>query len=231
MSVPFIPATPEQAAHSIARKMGFVRQELMAKGEYLFDPTITERVTWEPHGSGHRLVILPHPSPSAGTRNPTPFPDGPAPASPNPFDTSSPAPDDIPDISDSAQAVDDTSPDPTTPAVLSIVTQLVLGQSWLYPDGRWTGPTRYVRRFTDIKLLCTGGAATHPRFVNDYGTAIANLNTILGRVEDARNEQNSIISGPASHIRVRHPLFTVRPTYVTPTPLHNTDLQISGVRG
>ena len=228
MAVPFIPATPSQAARSIARKMGYVRQGLLAKGEYLSDPTITERVGWEPHGSGHRLVVLPRPSPSANAREGTPYPDGPAAASPNPFDISSSQPDDIPDSStqpvddspadrpaDDSPAdlpADDVPADPPAPAVLSIVTKLVPGQSWLYPDGRWTGPTKYVRRFTDVKLLCTGAAASHPRFANDYDTAVANLNAIMGQVGDSTNNQNSIISGPANQIRVRHPLFTVCPT-------------------
>jgi hypothetical protein len=102
--------------------------------------------------------------------------------------------------------------DPPAPAVLTIVTQLVLGQFWLYPDGRWTGCTEYIQQFTDLKLLCTGGAATHPRFENDYATAIANLNLIMGQIEGSRNKRNTIVSGPANHIRVRHALFTVCPT-------------------
>ena len=92
-----------------------------------------------------------------------------------------------------------------------MVAQLVPGQSWLYPDGRWTGQTRFVQRFTDVKLLCTGGAANHPRFANDYGTSVANLNTIMGQVGDPKNDRSSIISGLNDQIRVRHPLFTVRP--------------------
>ena len=221
MSIPFIPATPTQAARSIARKMGLIRQGLMAKGEYLSDPMITERVGWEPVGSGHRLVFLPHPSPTVNTREATPHPDGSVPTSPNPFDSSSPS-DNAADTSShptdnvpTGPLSDDTTPDPPAPAVLSIVVQLVPGQSWLYPDGRWTGPTKFVRRFTDVKLLCTGAAADHPRFANDYGTAVANLNEIMGLVGDTKNDRNSILSGPANQIRVRHPLFTVCPTYLT----------------
>jgi len=212
MALPFTPATPEQAAQSIARKLSLVCQGLISKGEYLVDPTITSKVAWEPHGSGHRLVLLPPPSHSVVSREATPFPDGPDSETPitNPFDTSSPMPNSSPD--NSSQPVADMSTDTTNtavPAVLAIVTQLVPGKSWLYPDARWTGPTVYVRKFTDAKLLCTGRAATHPRFTNDYVTAIGNLNEIMGKVGDSRNDHNTVVSGPADHIRVRHPFFTI----------------------
>ena len=141
-------------------------------GEYLVDPTTVEKVAWEPHGSGHRLVTVP----PAKTREATPCLDDSGTATTNPFDISSPIPDDSSDVT--PQPVGDIPADPPAPAILAIVAQLVPGQSWLYPDGRWTGPTKYVRKFTDIKLLCTGGGATHPRFANDYAKAISNLNTI-----------------------------------------------------
>jgi len=204
MTTPFIPVSPKRVAQNIARKMGFVRQGLMSKGEYLADPAIVDRVGWEPYGSGHRLVVLPPPSLSPNTREVTPFPDNSDAATANPPDNSPPS---LPDVS--PQPTGDAPVDPATPATLSIVTQLVPGQSWLYPDGRWTGPTVYVRKFTDIKLLCTGGAATHSRFTNDYATAVGNLNTIMSRIGDSQNGRNTILSGPVNHIRARHPLFTV----------------------
>lgn len=206
MALPFIPVSPKRAAQNIATKMGFVRQGLMARGEYLADPTIVERVGWEPHSSGHRLIILPPPSPSPNGREDTPFPDGSDATTANP---SSPTSGDAPDTP--PQPAGDMPTEPPVPATLAIVTQLVPGQSWLYPDGRWTGRTKYVRNFTDVKLLCTGGAATHPRFANDYATSIANLNSIMSQIGDARNERNTVVSGPANYIRARHPLFVVRP--------------------
>ena len=206
MSIPFIPVSPRQVAQNIATKMGFVRQGLMAKGEYLADPAIVDRVGWEPHGLGHRLILLPPPSASPNTRQSTPFPDGSDTATTDPSDTSPPNPTDV-----SSEHTDDMPADPLMPATLAIVTQLVPGQSWLYPDGRWTGPTFYVKKFTDTKLLCTGGAATHPRFVNDYATAIGNLNAIMSRVGEPQNSRNTVVSGSANHLRARHPLFMVCP--------------------
>ena len=192
--------------------MSLVHQGLIARGEYLTDPTLPERVAWEAYGSGHRLVVLPPPSSSPTDRESTPFPDGSDTAAANPVDPPISPP--VSAAGVSPEPVDDAPANPPMPAVLTIVAQLVPGQSWLYPDGRWTGPTKYVRRFTDIKLLCTGGATSHPRFTNDYAVAIANLNSIMARVEDSRNERNTFISGPDNHIRVRHPLFTVRHTWV-----------------
>ena len=123
----------------------------MDQVEYLVDPALVDGVTWEPHGSGHRFVLLP---------------DSDKPAD-NPPNKPSPTANNLPDV-----ATVDVPADPTVPAVLTIVTQFVLGQSWLYPDGRWTGPTKSVQRFTDIKLLCTSGAPTRPQFTNDHATAI-----------------------------------------------------------
>lgn len=202
MALPFIPVHPEQVAINIANKMGFIRQGLMSRGEYLADPTLPERVGWEPYGRGQRLVVLPPPSPSPSTREATPLPDSSDAVAANPSDDSSPTPDE-------SDASSDEPTKESVPAVLTIVTKLVPGESWLYPDGRWTGPTRYVRKFTDLKLLCTGGPPAHPRFVNDYAASIANLNSIMGRIEDSRNERNAIVSGPGNHIRARHQLFTV----------------------
>jgi len=207
MATPFIPVSPKSAARNIAGKMSQVREGLMVRGEYLVDPTIVEKVAWEPHGSSHRLVILPPPSLSLDTREATPFADGSETAT---TDTSEDNPSPTPgNASDPQQPAGDTPVDPPAPAILTIVTQLVPGQSWLYPDARWTGPTKFVKRFTDVKLLCTGGAAAHPQFVNDYATAIANLNTIMGKVGDPRNERNTVVSRPGNNIRIRHQLFTV----------------------
>ena len=213
MATPFIPVSPKTAARNIATKMSLVRQGLMARGEYLADPTIVEKVTWEPFGSGHRLVLCPPPSLSPGDRESTPFPDGSDAAVTAPPDSPSPAPENRSNV-----PAADIPANPLEPAILTMVAQLVPGQSWLYPDGKWTGPTKYVQRFTDVKLLCTAGRPAHQRFINDYPTAIANLNTIMAQLGDTRNERNSIVSGPENHVRIRHPLFSVSLTLL-PTSL------------
>lgn len=228
MALPFTPVPAEQVARNIANKMAFVRDGLMERGEYLADAAVLEKVTWEPQGSGHVLVIS-HPPLAPGVQEATPPPDRDDRTIADPLEAAPPS-DGVTDSSEVAPPSDGVadplqttsvppvgSPEPAatmpasppTPATLSIVTKLVPGQSWLYPDGRWTGQTKYVRRFADLKLLCTGGAATHPRFTADYATAIVNLNAIMGQVGDGRNQRNSILSGPANHIRVRHALFTV----------------------
>ena len=207
MALPFIPVSPTQVAINIANKMGFVRQGLMARGGYLADPTILEWVDWEPHGRGQRLMLLPRPSVSPASCLPTLFPDSPDAVTASLTNDPSPVPNDAPAV---PPPLDFAPPaDPPTPAVLAIVTQLVPGQSWFYPDGRWTGPVGFLRNFTDIKLLCTGGAALHPRFASDYSTTIGNLNSIMGRIEDSHNERNTAVSGPTNYIHARHQLFVV----------------------
>lgn len=208
MALPFIPVTPEEAARNIATKMSFVREGVRRKGEYLADSEITEKVYWEPYGSGHKLALLPPTSHSPTTNEA-------APSSGDPKVASSPVSGNSTDVTAEATSTNDVPadpPPPATPAILTIIAQLVPGQSWLYPDGRWTGPTQYVRRFTDIKLVCTGGAPTHSEFADDYTAAIANLNEIMGRIEDSRNNRNTVICGSGNHIRIRHALFRVRTT-------------------
>ena len=206
MSIPFIPVSPRTAARNIANKMSLVREGLMARGEYLADPTIMDRVTWEPYGSGHRLVITPPAPHTPDSHNDTPPPDNTNTAATKQSGDRSPTPDDTAET----PAVD-TPADPSTPAILTIVTQLVPGQSWLYPNGRWTGPAGYADSIVDVKLLCTGGTPTHPQFINDYSTSIANLKAIMARVGDPRNERKSVVQGPTNLIRMRHQLFMVRP--------------------
>lgn len=89
----------------------------MARGEYLADPTIVEKVAWEPYGSGHRLVILPPPSHTPDTREDTPFPDGVDAAATELSASQSPD-----DLSDASSV--DTPVDPPIPAVLTIVTSM-----------------------------------------------------------------------------------------------------------
>ncbi|KAF9789202.1 hypothetical protein BJ322DRAFT_1017915 [Thelephora terrestris] len=206
MALPFIPVSPEQAAINIARKMEFVREGIMDRGEYLADQTVLERVAWEPYGHGQRLTVIPLPS---STPSPCECDGTPSPANCN--RVANDPPDDAAlttnDNSDPSPEPVDVPASPPVPAVLMIVTQLVPGMSWLYPDGCWTGPTRFVDNFTNLKLLCTGGPPTHPRFVNDYATLIANLNSIMDRIKDSSNGRNTIVSGPANYIRVRHRLF------------------------
>ena len=101
-------------------------------------------------------------------------------------------------------------PEPSTPAVLSIVVQLIPGASWLYPDTKWTKDNKYVPHFQDVKLLCTGGVPQHPHFSPDFNPSIDNLNTIMGQLGDGRNKRSTITTDqPRAQVKIRHPLFTV----------------------
>ena len=198
----FIPATPEEVAERLDTKMGIVRETLFSLGEFLSDPDIRGRVCWVPSGSGHKLVIdmkdLPVPD-DTDLSSPSTDPHDSSPASENNADTSIPTPPGSPTP----------SPPAFVPATLTMVTQIVPGQSWLYPDGKWTGPTPFVRRFSDVKLLCTGSAPSHPRLHDDYGTSVENLSTIMDEVRTARNPTLGVICGPDQFIKVHHNLFVV----------------------
>ena len=97
------------------------------------------------------------PSHSPGDREGTPFPSNSDAAAIVLSDSPSPTPDNHSDV-----PAADIPVNPLEPGVLTMVVQLVPGQLRLYPNGRWTGPTKYVQHSTDVKLLCTAGRPVHP---------------------------------------------------------------------
>ena len=134
MATPFIPVSPGTAARNITKK---AHEGLMDRSKYLVDSAIMDKVSWEPQGSGHRLV-LPASHPPI-TREDTPSPDAQGDSlfyedsnmtANDPPDEPSPTANNLPDVSTVSVPAD-----PTVPATLTIVTELLLGQSWLYPDG------------------------------------------------------------------------------------------------
>lgn len=199
-TVAFIPASPEEVAERLSTKMGLIRQTLMLKGEYLSDPAISGRIHWVASGSGHKLVIRPADAPTLDITS-SPSPDTSRASSPSlgdpvtqlPTPANSPAP----------------SQPPVIPAILAMVVQIVPGQSWLYPDGKWTGPTQFVSRFSDVKLLCTGSAPDHIRFHHDYATSVDTLSNIMDQIRTGGYPTTSVLSGPDQYIKVRHNLFAV----------------------
>lgn len=193
----FIPATPEEVAERLATKMAIIRQTLMLKGEYLSDPAIYGRVCWIPAGSGHKLVVKPEASPTPAGENRSSPVNNLSPPSAISADSGLPTPSVTP------------PPTPATPAILTMVVQVVPGQSWLYPDGKWTGPTQFIKHFSDVKLLCTGTAPDHMRFRHDFPTSVAALNSIMDEVRTVGNPATGVLSGPDQYIKARHSLFVV----------------------
>jgi len=193
-----IPPSPAEIAERLAIKMGLVREALISKGEFLADPSIPGRVEWVPCGPGHRLTVKSEDSLALDATDPPPSPvDGATSARSSSGQL--PTPDTTPTP----------SPAPAVPATLAMVVQIVPGKSWLFPDGKWTGPTQFVRQFSDVKLLCTGTAPSHPRFHDDYATSVANLKAIMANIRTKGNPTTGVLSGLDQDIRVRHSLFTV----------------------
>lgn len=101
------------------------------------------------------------------------------------------------------------SPTPVVPAIPAIVLKLMPGHCWLHPDGKWTGHTRFVKTFSDVKLMCTGSAPGHARFHHDYETSVANLSGIMDEMRTAGHPTTGVVLVPDQYIRVRHNLFAV----------------------
>ena len=200
-TVTLIPAAPEEVAERLDTKMRIIHQTLFLKGEYLSDSAVCGRVCWVSSGSGHKLIIRTEDLSIPNTNN-LPL---------SPVDSvSSPHPGNSGDTEPSSPSRSPTpSPTPIVPATLAMVVQIEPGQSWLYPDGKWTGPTHFVRRFTDVKLLCTGSAPSHMRFHSDYKTSTTNLNRLMDEVRTTGNPTIGVISGPDGYVKVCHSLFTV----------------------
>ena len=199
--VTLIPAAPEEVAEWLDTKMCIIRQTLFSKGEYLSDSAVCGHVRWVSSGSSHKLIIRTEDLSIPNTTN-LPL---------SPVDSVlSPHPGDSGDTEPSSPSCSPTpSPTPIVPATLAMVVQIELGQSWLYPDGKWTGPTHFVRRFADVKLLCTGSAPSHMRFHSDYKTSITNLNHLMGEVRTTGNPTIGVVSGPDGCVKVHHSLFAV----------------------
>jgi hypothetical protein len=203
----FVPAAPEDVARRLDTKMRMVRDTLISKGEFLADSTTRERVRWVPSGTGHKLVVK---AQDPSTTDVTDPPLSPTDSTSSPTDsTSSPTDAASSPHSDDSVGTDVPPPSPDVPATLTMVMQVVPGQSWLYPDGKWTGPTQFVRRFSDIKLLCTGTAPSHMRFHDDYKTSIANLNGIMDEMRTSGNPTMGVITTPDEYLKLRHNLFVV----------------------
>lgn len=204
-----IPPSPAEIAEHLAVKMGFVRQALISKGEFLSDPAISGRLEWVPFGPGHRLAIKPEDPVALDATDPPPSPvDGAASTHLNDTEnTQLPTPDATP------------SPAPHVPATLAMVVQIAPGKSWLYPDGKWTGPTQYIRQFSDVKLLCTGTAPSHPRFHNDFDSSVSTLKAIMADISTKGNPTTGVLSAPGQELKVRHPLFTVSSSPLCSMPL------------
>jgi hypothetical protein len=228
-----IPRSREEIAQHIADKMDWIRESLFSKEEYLADPDVLDRVLWEPVGTGHQLVIKPRSTatPSSNTADPDdPTAETPTPP-PNEDDTTSPDSSDtalsnptdapLPDTPDAplpdTGAATELSETPSTPAVLSIVVQLIPGASWLYPDAKWTKDNKFKSHFQDAKLVFTGGVPKHPALAPDFDASIDNLNTIMDQLGDEGNKRSTITTGQpgSAQVKIRHCLFTVRPSLST----------------
>lgn len=201
--------------------MGLVRQSLISKGEFLSDPAISGRVHWVPFGHGHKLVIKSE-EPLAPDAIDSPLSDLRATdLSPSDVDATDLSLSDVDDTASTRSGgttntqlptPDQTptpSPLPVVPAILAMVVQVVPGHSWLYPDGRWTGPTGFVKQFSDVKLLCTGAAPDHVRFKNDFETSVASLKSLMADIRTTGYPTTGVLAGPDQNVKVRHNLFVV----------------------
>ena len=196
-----IPPSPAEIAERLAVKMSLVRQTLMSKGEYLSDPAIRGRVQWVSCGPGHKLVIKSEDPQASDAADP--------PSSSTDDTTSTPTS----GIANAQLPTPDATPvpppAPPIPVTLAMVVQIIPGQSWLHPDGKWMGPMQFVKQFSDVKLLCTGTMPDHVRFHNDYATSATTLKAIMAEIRTMGYPTTSVLSGPDQNIQVCHNLFTV----------------------
>lgn len=69
----------------------------------------------------------------------------------------------------------DTSHETPSHAILRAVLQISGEDCWVYPDGKWKGPTIYTTSLADMNLRCSGTIPRAGVFRDDFQHVIRNL--------------------------------------------------------
>jgi len=94
---------------------------------------------------------------------------------------------------------------------LSLLVQLTEEDFWMMPDGYWRGGSAGARKFSDVKLTCTGAAIGEDPLAADFDNALHTLEYIMDSAKSTGATQEGVIKatdqGPK--LRFRHQLFQV----------------------
>ena len=100
---------------------------------------------------------------------------------------------------------------------LSCLFQITEDDFWLMPDTKWRGDQGGARKFSDIKLTCTGAVLSFHPLDNDFEIALKSLRGLMESAKTPGSIIEGIIKtgeGDETKIRLRHQPFHVNNTSV-----------------
>ncbi|KAK0242958.1 hypothetical protein EDD85DRAFT_813328 [Armillaria nabsnona] len=88
----------------------------------------------------------------------------------------------------------DTSHETPSHAILLAVLQISGEDCWVYPDGKWKGPTPYTKSLADMKLSCSGTIPTGAGvFRDDFQHVIRNLESIRNMIASPGSKKRGLL--------------------------------------
>ncbi len=112
----------------------------------------------------------------------------------------------------------DTSHETPSHAILRAVLQISGEDCWVYPDGKWKGPTIYTTSLADMNLRCSGTIPRAGVFRDDFQHVIRNLESIRNMIASPGRQKRGVLvpvkigdSTDENKLKVRfhHKLFKV----------------------
>jgi len=104
---------------------------------------------------------------------------------------------------------------------LSLLVQITEDDFWMMPDGFWRSGSGGARKFSDVKLTCTGAAVDNHPLPADFNNALHTLEHIMDGAKSTGATQEGVIktTNEGPKLRFRHQLFQVRLfSYLPPSP-------------
>ncbi|KAK0190766.1 hypothetical protein F5146DRAFT_1137592 [Armillaria mellea] len=110
----------------------------------------------------------------------------------------------------------DTSHETPSHAILLVVLHITRKNCWVYPDGKWKGPTKYTESLADMKLNCFGEIPEAGVFRDDFQHVIRNLESIRNKIASPGSKKSGVlfpveIGNPADEnglkVKFHHTLF------------------------
>ncbi|KAK0230599.1 hypothetical protein IW262DRAFT_1339253 [Armillaria fumosa] len=78
-------------------------------------------------------------------------------------------------------------------AILLTVLRISAHDCWVYPDGRWRGPTPYTKSFADTRLRCSGIIPVAGVFHDDFEHVVENLESIRNMIASPGSKKRGVL--------------------------------------
>lgn len=127
-------------------------------------------------------------------------------------------------MDDGGHVLADTSHGEPSHAILLTVLRISAQDCWVYPDGKWKGPTTYTKSLADLRLRCSGVIPVAGVFRDDFEHVIKNLEFIRNMIASPGSKKRGVLvpvqnGDPADEtqsglkVKFQHVLFKVNGTF------------------